>query len=319
MFRYAALAILPLVAETCVAEVRPPRVVGVFPLSGRAGTTVELEISGDRLANAAQVEFDCRDLVWTTPIHANWGKLKGSVAIQPNASLGPHLLHVVSPDGNSTSALFNVTGFATVAELEPNDHPEKAQRIQELPVEIQGRLSGAPDIDRFSFSVNAGERWLFDLRAIEHGSAVEARMILFDPAGRQIEFNDDRGDFDENPLIDYTFREAGTYTLMLDQYRGPRGFNFGKNNAYSLRISQLPLIQSVSPLGASRGKRTRFRVEGHRMDRVDKIYLTEARLAEISRMTYPFTIPIRFLPDPPNAAGVARIEGLIHSKQKGAV
>jgi hypothetical protein len=142
-------------------------------------------------------------------------------------------------------------------------------------------------------------------------------MILADAEGRQVEFNDDRGDYDENPLIDHTFEKSGEYTVTLDQYRGPRGFNFGKNNAYSLRISRMAAPEWVSPAGAQRGGRTRFRIGGRALDRAERVYLTEARLAEVARMTFPYTMPIRFEADPKRWAETARIEGRIAAKRPG--
>ena len=48
------------------AEPAPdPKIVRVYPLGGRQGTSVTLEILGEHLSNATTVEFDCRDLVWT--------------------------------------------------------------------------------------------------------------------------------------------------------------------------------------------------------------------------------------------------------------
>ena len=84
--------------------------------------------------------------------------------------------------------MFNVGQFPSVRESEPNDKHEQAQRIEKLPVEIQGRLDGAADIDQYAMQVRAGERWVFDLRSIEQGSAVEARMYLLDASGKRARF-----------------------------------------------------------------------------------------------------------------------------------
>jgi hypothetical protein len=135
---------------------------------------------------------------------------------------------------------------------------------------------------------------------MDHGSAVEARMALLHANGQKIAYNDDRDHYDENPRLEYTFPQSGVYGLRLDQYRGPRGFTFGKNNAYLLRISNLPNPLSLSPLGARRGALSRFSLHGSALAAVSQAYLTPLRLAEYSRMTYPYTMPIRFEPDPPS-------------------
>ena len=306
-----------LVASLCAgvafAAARTPDLVRVYPLSGQAGSTISLEILGTNFSNVTSVEFDSRDLIWVKTLQSTPGKIVGEVRIAPIAALGAHRVRVSTLDGPSSSSLFNVEQFPSVIEVEPNDQLEKAQRIESFPVNVQGRLDGAADIDIFSFRVNAGERRVFDLRSIENGSAVETRMILMDAEGNRIGFNDDRDDYNENPLIEYTFQTGGTYYLKLDQYRGPRGFNFGKKCAYTLRISALPLIANLYPLAARSGSPVVIRLGGSHLSSVSKVFLTEIRQAEYSRMTYPFTMPIHFRADAPTASEQARVEGRVQS------
>ena len=269
-----------------------PELVRLHPLGGRAGTSVELEILGTQLETATGVAFDSPQLVWKHTTLREPGRLTGIVTIAPGAALGSHLLHVLTGTGPSTSLLFDVGQFPALV--------EGGQRtVAALPVEIYGRLDGAPDLDQYWFTAKAGERWLFDLEAMERGSAVEARMALFNQHGDRLAFNDDRDFYNENPLLEHTFAADGVYSVKLDQYRGPRGFTFGKNNAYILRISALPRIRAVSPLGGRRGTRFTTTVSGSGLGRVTHAYLTPARLAEYTRMTYPFTMPIRFAADAP--------------------
>jgi len=223
-----------------------PYITRIYPLGGQAGTAVAVEVLGGSLANTTSVEFDCADLVWEKSTDVSSTRLAGVIAIAPHAAPGAHMLRAVTKDGYSTSAMFNVGQFPSVMESEPDDRPEQAQHIAKLPVEIQGRLDGAADIDQYTVEVSASERWTFNLLSIERGSAVEARMTLLDSAGKRIDFNADRDDFDENPFIEHTFDRAGIYTVKLDQYRGPRGFNFGKNCSYILQISRLPALRSVT-------------------------------------------------------------------------
>jgi hypothetical protein len=295
------------------AEPPLPKIIRVYPLGGQQGTSVPIEILGEFLSNVQSVEFDCRDLLWVKTTAATSGRLSGVLSISPQAALGPHLLRVLTLDGPSTSALFNVGQFASILETESNDRLERAQPISALPAEIQGRLDGSADIDHYAFQVDAGERWTFDFRSIEYGSSVQAKMILLDSQGNRLAFNQDRDDFDETPFLEHTFDKAGTYYIKLDQYRGPRGFNFGKNCAYILRISALPCLDHVSPLGARVGNTARFRLCGTALDRVDRVYLTQLREAEYSHMTHPYTMPIRFGHDPQTNSRALRIDGTVVS------
>ncbi len=300
-----------------------PKIVRLYPLGGQRGTSVSLEILGEYLSNVTSVEFDCRDLIWTETLSASAGKLIGTVSIQNQAALGPHMVRVLTLDGPSTSALFNVGQFPSLMEAEAdgtpsagagsNDRIKSAQLIPSLPVEVQGRLDTAADIDIYAVQVGAGQRWSFDFRSIEYGSAVEAKMTLLDENARPLAFNDDRNDFDETPFLEHTFAKDGIFYIKLDQYRGPRGFNFGLNCAYILRISALPVISCGAPLGARIGKTTRMRLSGTALDNLEKFYLTELRRGEYARMTYPYTMPVQFRADPSGSDQQPRIYGKIAS------
>ncbi len=308
------LTLLALLASAGIhaSGFEPPKLSRLHPLGGKAGTAVQVEILGSQLDTASGVEFDCAELVWKQTLLREAGRLTGIIWIEPGAALGGHMLHVRTGNGPSSSLLFNVGQYPAIVE---SDH----RSVPSLPAEIYGRLDGAADSDLYWFPVKAGERWLFDLRAMEHGSAVESRMILVNQNGERIAFNDDRDHYNENPLLEHVFPEAGIFGVKIDQYRGPRGFTFGKNNGYTLRISGLPVIRSIHPLGARRGTPVRFVVDGSSLRNVESVYLTELRRGEYARMTYPYTMPIRFRPDPPRAADVRRLEGKVAVKSDGRV
>ncbi|MFN7921269.1 MAG: hypothetical protein U0Q16_14305 [Bryobacteraceae bacterium] len=298
---------LSLLLLTTILSAQPPELIRLHPLGAQRNTSVEIEILGTHLDHASTVEFDCSDLTWKHTTHNDAGRLTGIVSVAPGTALGGHMLRVITPSGPSTALLFNAGQYPAMIE---SDH----RTVPALPIEIYGRLDGAADSDQYWFTAKAGERWLFDLRAMEHGSAVEARMILLDATGARVGYNDDRDHYDENPLIEHTFAKDGVYAVKLDQYRGPRGFTFGKNNGYTLRISALPRVRSVTPLGARRGLQVRFNIDGSALERVDRIWLTELRRGEYQRMTYPYTMPIHFQPDPTRSAEVPRIGGKLLRK-----
>ena len=246
------------------------------------------------------------------------GPLLGKISVAADAPLGPHMFRVWTLDGYSTAAMFNVGQFSDEAEAEPNDSLEQARRV-EGPAEVHGLLDPSHDIDFFAIEAAAGERWSFDLRSIEYGSSLECKMALLDAKSRRVAYNDDRNNYDETPFIDHVFDEAGTYFVMLDLYRGPRGFSLGSNSSYTLRVSKLPAVQYAAPLGAPVGTKTQIRLTGSALASVERVYLTEVRSAEYARMTYPYTMPIRVGEDPPTAAGVARIEGKVLERSADSV
>lgn len=310
--RRLVLLLTCLAVAAAASAVPPvPAVSRVFPLVGQRGAQVELEILGEYLSNTISVEFDCEDVVWTGASYTSSAKLVGKVAIAPDAPLGLHLLRVRTLEGYSNSALFSVGQFRTVLEAEPNDVLADSQAALRAPVAVQGVLEGSADIDFFAIGARAGQRLTIDLRSIEHGSAVEAKMFLLDREGRRVAFNDDRDDYLETPFIEHTFESDGIFHVKIDQYRGPRGFNFGKNSAYTLRITSLPTVSYTSPLGAEVGSSAKISIHGSGLASVNSVSLTPVRGAEYARMTYPYTMPVRFGPDPARADLVPRLEGKV--------
>lgn len=311
MSRVGPLVACALGLHALASDQPSPAVSRVDPLGGQRGTEVELEILGTHLSNASGLEFDCADVAWTATTYASAGKLRGVVSIAADAALGPHLLRVRTADGYSTTAMFNVGQFRDSPEEEPNDVAGQAQEIAGLPTEVQGVLEGSEDIDVFAIDAQAGQRLAIELRSIEYGSAVEAKMSLLDRHGRRVRFNDDRDDYLETPFIDHTFQKSGTHYVKVDQYRGPRGFNFGKNSAYILRVSALPTVEYAAPLGIAIGSSAKLTLHGSGLDTVRSVFLTALRAAEYARMTYPFTMPIHFRPDPASGPLVPRIDAKV--------
>ncbi len=311
LLRILLFPLILLAAAEVRGELSSPRIIRVYPLGAQRGTELELEIAGEFLANTTAVVFDCKDITWLETTSSSSTQLTGKVSISRDALLGPHLLRAVTLDGYSKSALFNVGQFPSLLEKEPNNEIKLAQSIPHLPIELQGRLDGASDMDYFSIQVRAGEHWNFDLRSIEYGSGLETKLTLLNASGHQVAFNDDRSDFDETPWIEHTFTKPGIYFLKVDQYRGPRGFNFGKACTYTLQISSLPRIGIISPLGLSLGQTTRLNLSGTDLQLLQKVYLTPIRLGEYARMTYPYTTPIHFHSDVSSAAGTPRVEGKV--------
>lgn len=271
-----------------------PSLHRVSPLGGQAGSVVTLELVGSKLGASNGVQFDNADLVWIETLECTEAVLKGKVRIAPDAALGPHWIKIAGKNGPSNTRLFNVTQFPGTMEVEPNDTPATAQPIALRSQVVYGYMPSRIDIDSFSFHARAGERWVFDLQSIERGGFLECSLTLNDETGREVAFNEDQDEYLETPRLEFTFPHAGRYVLKIDQYRGPQGVGCGENCSYLLQISQLPVVLSVHPLGGQAGSKLRVNVHGHSLASVQRVYLTRVRSAEYYRLTFPFSMPLRF-------------------------
>ncbi len=303
------LLLLPaghLLADDDVLPQSGPWILRLDPLAGTRGATATVEVTGERFGKLDGIWFDTPDLRWAETLEASATRVRGRIAIAPEAALGPHLMHLRTSHGRTNTRLFNVVQFPTVAEVEPNDPPGRPQEIELRPQVIGGLLKAGRDIDVFRFTAKAGERWMFDLRSIEYGSHLECEMSLTDDEGRVVAFNDDRDDYLETPLIDHRFKQSGAYRIKLDQYRGPQGVTCAKNCGYMLQISQLPQVLSADPMGLRPGVVTRVRVLGKQLGEIERAWLSPVRAGENYRLTFPFTVPLYVGPD-----RAMRVEGRI--------
>ena len=263
------------------------------PLGGQQGATVAVEIVGRNLAASPAVAFDSPHLVWENGEAISDSKITGRIRIDSRAAPGPHIATLLTAAGRANSRLFYVDEFPSTYEAEPNDVIGQAQALELKPQTVQGAMHELADIDCFRFEARAGERWTFDLRSLEYGGFLENNLTLLDAAGRRVAFNDDRDDYLETPFLEHVFDNAGNYYLKLDQYRGPQRVNCARNCGYMLRISQLPTVEAVFPLGARVGSTVEVSLRGRALHAVEEVYLTPVRGAEYYRLTFPYTIPVR--------------------------
>ncbi len=263
------------------------------PLGGQHGTAVAVEIVGENLAGPVDMAFDSPHLTWENGKAISDSKIAGRIWIDSQAATGPHIATLITQAGRANSRLFYVDMFPSTYEAEPNNLIGQAQALELKPQTLQGAMHELADIDYFRFDARAGERWTFDLRSIEYGGFLENNLTLLDAAGRRVAFNDDRDDYLETPFLEHAFDNAGSYYLKLDQYRGPQRVNCAKNCGYMLRISQLPTVDAVFPLGARAGSRVDVSLRGRALHSIEDVYLTPVRGAEYYRLTFPYTIPVR--------------------------
>lgn len=263
-----------------------PHLARVSPLGGQAGSTVEVELTGDQLASIKSVRFDTPDIEWLGVTAAAETTVKGRIRIAPAALLGPHRIQIITANGPTNSRLFNVNQFPSTPEVEP------VQTIELKPQVVHGYMQNLADQDFLKFRAKAGERWLFDLQSIERGGFLECSLSLYDGASRELAYNEDQDEYLETPRLSFTFPKDGEYTLKIDQYRGPQGTSCSKNCGYQLQISRLPVVTAMFPLGARPGAAYKVRIHGEALESAQSAYLQRVRAAEHYRLTFPFSMPV---------------------------
>ena len=247
-----------------------PELTSLFPLGGRSGTEVEVEIRGERLEGAyaiwfggeglrAQIkkveEIDLPIPAENTQSSTQKKKMKQvtghrvslQMEIDSQARVGAHHLRVLSPRGISNALTFWVNSDPILAETnDPHHSPEKTQHVR-VPVVINGQISESGEIDCYEFLARQGRELVFEFEGEGQATLYEVTGSWFDP-NRVI-----RLDFVENLLpryhetshtqLTYPFPKSGRYVVKVTGASEP-------NPYYRLRIA--PLEDATPQLASSR-------------------------------------------------------------------
>lgn len=192
-----------------------PFVTGIFPLGGRAGDPVKIEMSG-------------------------WNLDKATMAAPP-ADAKPGRYKVAATDGETISNYvpFMLGTLPECMDQEPNDAPASAQKVT-LPIVINGRSDHPGDWDVFEIQGKAGETIVTEVHARRLGSPLDSFVKITGADGRILALNDDYYDAASGLNTDHAdsylmvkLPADGTYHVHLGDTRRQAGMKF----AYRLRIS----------------------------------------------------------------------------------
>lgn len=191
-----------------------PHVTGIFPLGGRAGEPVKLEMSG-------------------------WNLEKATLTPPPNdAKPGVQLLAASDGKFLSNFVPFVLDTLPECIATEPNDDPARAQKVQ-LPVIVNGRVERPGEWDVFEVQGKAGETIVAEVMARRLGSPVDTFVKITATNGAIIALNDDHFDAASGLNTDHAdsyvmarLPADGTYFIHLGDTRR----HGGKDFAYRLRI-----------------------------------------------------------------------------------
>jgi hypothetical protein len=193
-----------------------PFVTSIFPLGGRVGEPVKIEMDG-------------------------WNLEKTTLAPPPkDAKPGHHLIAATNGKLVSNHVPFALDTLPECMDKEPNDEPSKAQKVS-LPVIVNGRVDRPDDWDVFEVEGKAGETIVAEVHARRLGSPLDSFLKVTGADGKIIALNDDHYDAGSGLNTDHAdsylmvkLPADGKYFVHL----GDTPRRGGKEYAYRLRISQ---------------------------------------------------------------------------------
>jgi len=193
-----------------------PFVTNVFPLGGRVGEAVKIEMNG-------------------------WNLGKTTIAPPPeNAGPGHHLISATNGKLVSNPVRFALNTLPECLDKEPNDEPSKAQKVS-LPIIVNGRADRPGDWDVFEVEGKAGQTIVAEVHARRLGSPFDSFIKVTGGDGKIIALNDDHYDAASGLNTDHAdsylmvkLPADGKYFIHLGDTRR----HAGQAYAYRLRISR---------------------------------------------------------------------------------
>jgi hypothetical protein len=180
-----------------------PHVTHLYPMAGNPGSSIAVETVGSA--------------------HVTGQRLTVTAGDKP----GLEVQRLPLGDGQTNPVPFLVTGLPTVLEQEPNDSPDKANRIT-LPCGINGRIDKPRDLDHFVFAATKGKAVRFEVKARRFGtplqSGLDSVLDVLTPKGQVLASNDDA--FGKDAALVFTPPADGDYVLRVRDLNSKGGPTF---------------------------------------------------------------------------------------------
>jgi hypothetical protein len=219
-----------------------PYVERTYPLGGRRGKKVALELTGQGLP-ASPVE----------------------IALPANGSAD--YVHRLSVSGHKTAdVLLDLDDLEEYREAEPNDRPGEVKPLA-VPAVFNGRIQQAGDVDHWAWQAKKGEAFELELRAARLGSPLDGVLTILDAQGKELARAESNGPAQPDPVLRFQALADGTYLVRVQDRFSSRG---GPGFAYRLRIDHpgppnFHLRLATDALTLPRGGKAKLKVQAERL------------------------------------------------------
>src|ERR1043165_6490520 len=213
---------------TTGAVTAQPTLVHLHPVAAQPGSTNSISAFGKWDTWPPQVWVDTPAIIFQPAKDSG----KFTVAITKDAATGPHLVRLFDAKGPSVPRFFIVSPEPVLLESEPNDEFRSPQRIEKLPVAINGRLDKAGDVDSFGVTLSRGQRLTAALEAYTLGSTFDGLLRIVDTNGVQLAFNHDGRTLD--PLLQWAAPRDGTFVVQVMGFVYPATASVGLTGAMAV-------------------------------------------------------------------------------------
>lgn len=251
-----------------------PRLTVLTPTGAKAGSSVDVTFTGTEVDQPTALIFSHAGIKGE-PIVPPPPKVDEKAKPDPNAKpptitqfkvtvtkevpVGFYDARLVNRHGVSNPRVFVVGDLNEVAEKEPNNDVEQAQKV-DIGTTITGSIGAPTDVDYTQFTGKKGQRILIQCVAASIDSRMSPEIRLLDPTGRQLGY--ERALPGHDGLLDVTLPGDGDYIIRLNQFTYTAG---GAEHFYRLSLSTGPWIDSVFPPMIEPGKAAQVTLYGRNL------------------------------------------------------
>ncbi len=218
-----------------------PHVDRLFPLGGRRGEQLSLELTGSGVSGD-----------------------KFELAIPADAAES-YLAPLGSAFDGAAGVRLETSDLPEILEAEPNDGPAAALLTQS-PVVCNGRIEAPGDKDCWAFDLRQGDVVEFDVRAARLGSPLDSVLVILDAEGKEVTRGDDQPDNQTDARVQFAAPKAGRYVASVEERFASRG---GAAFAYRLRVAppraDFRLALAADAVTLYRGAQAKLRISAERL------------------------------------------------------
>jgi len=244
-------------ARLC-AQLPAAHLLTVFPPGGKAGSSVEVTISGADLDDPVQLSFSHPGITAKPKVAEKTSQPEANkfiVTVAGDVPLGLYDARFVGRFGVSNPRAFAVGRLNEIQEPSSNNSARSASPLT-LETTVNGHTS-ANSVDYFKLTGEKGQRILIECVARAIDSRLDPVLSLFDGKGKELERSRRGG------LLDFTAPADGEYVLNVHDLT----FRGGDEYFYRLTASTGPRIDFVFPPAGQPGTKCRFVAYGRNLPR----------------------------------------------------
>ncbi len=240
-----AALLLPAASHAQSVCLPAPRLLTTMPMGAKAGTVVDITITGDNLTDADDLRFSHPAITAVRKLDDSGQPVSGqyTVSIAEVCPVGVHEARVMTKLGISTSRVFSVGSLPEIQRTEPNTSLESAMHVS-LDTVCNAAMTNR-SVDFYRFDAEQGRRIVIDCAANGVDSKLKPVLILADAKGNDLVVERRGG------VIDFTPPDSAQYVVKVQDLT----FNGGPEYFYRLviqtadseqRIARLPATSAVS-------------------------------------------------------------------------